>query len=302
MAKAYEDIRNFDKSFTFYKKANSLYRKKINFSLSEENEKFKKIKNTFDKNLFIKYLNTGHLDSSPIFIVGMPRSGTTLVEQILSSHNKVFGADEIEFIPEIMSKNFGNTDLNLFFEGVLNFDAKDLKKIGEEYCKKIQNYSNNSERTTDKLPKNFLSIGFIKLILPNSKIIHCIRNPKDTIFSIFKNHFPSGQITFAYELNEIVEYYNLYHNLMKYWNEILPNFIFNLEYENLVSNTEIQIRNLLNFCKLDWQNACLEFYSNKRPIKTASDIQVRNKMYNTSIDAWKNYEKYLKDYFIKIKN
>lgn len=302
LAKAYEDVRDFDKSFTFYKKANSFNRKKINFSLSEENEKFKKIKSTFDKNLFTKYLNSGYQDSSPIFIVGMPRSGTTLIEQILSSHNKVFGADEIEFIPELMKKKFGNADLNLFFKGVLNFDENDLKKIGEEYCTKIKNYSNNSERTTDKFPKNFLSIGFIKLILPNSKIIHCNRNPEDTIFSIFKNHFPGGQITFAYNLDEIIEYYNLYHDLMKYWNEILPNFIFNLKYENLVSSTETQIKNLLNFCKLDWQNACLEFYNNKRPIKTASDIQARNKIYNTSIGTWKNYEKYLKDYFIKIKN
>ena len=121
---------------------------------------------------------------------------------------------------------------------ILNFDKEELKNIGEEYCKKMKGYSNDAERTTDKFPKNFLSIGFIKLILQTAKIIHCERNPKDTIFSIFKNHFTSGQVTFAYDLNEIVEYYNLYHNLMDYWNEILPNFIFNIKYEELISNTE----------------------------------------------------------------
>lgn len=302
LAKAYDDIKNFDESFKLYEKANSLYRKKINFSLSAETKKFEKIKSTFDKNLYKKYANTGYLDSSPIFIVGMPRSGTTLVEQILSSHRKVFGADEIEFLPQLIKKKFGYVDLNLFFKGALDFDENDFKKIGEEYVLKMKNYSNNFERTTDKLPYNFLSIGFIKLILPNSKIIHCCRDSSDNIFSIFKNHFTSGQVTFAYNLSETIEYYNLYHDLMKHWEDTLPNFILNLKYEDIISNIEVHIRNLLNFCNLDWQNECLKFYNNKRPIKTASDTQVRNKIYTTSIDSWKNYEKYLKEYLVKLKN
>ena len=302
LGKAYEDIRDFDKSFSFYKKANSLNRKKFNFSLSEESKKFKDIKNTYEKNLFSKYNNCGYLNSSPIFIVGMPRSGTTLVEQILSSHNKVYGADEVEFIPELIKKRFGKANLNLFFNNIINFDKKELTNIGEEYCQKMMTYSNNAERTTDKFPKNFLSIGFIKLVLPNAKIIHCDRNPKDTIFSIFKNHFTSGQVTFAYDLNETVEYYNLYHNLMDYWNKILPNFIFNIKYENLISNPEDEIRNLLNVCDLDWNKDCLNFHNNKRIIKTASDVQARNKIYNSSVNSWKNYDKYIKKYFLKLNN
>ena len=166
----------------------------------------------------------------------------------------------------------------------------------------MKNISHNSKRTTDKLPINFLSIGFIKIILPKSKIIHCYRNPKDNIFSIFKNHFPGGRVSFAYSLEEIIEYYNLYFNLMEYWNHLLPNFILNIKYEKLILDKENEIKNLLKFCNLDWASDCLNFYKNKRPIKTASDTQARSKIYNTSIDSWKNYEKFLKEYFVKLKN
>ena len=302
LAKAYNDLSDFDKSFSYYQEANSLYRKKINFSLNSEIQKFNDIKNTFNKDLYEMYPSSGHSKFSPIFIVGMPRSGTTLVEQIISSHHTVFGSDEVEFIPELIQKNFGNNDLNLFFKKILNFSEKDFKTIGEEYIMRMKNYSNNSERTTDKLPKNFQSIGFIKLILPKSKIIHCYRNPMDNCFSIFKNHFPGGRIGFAYDMDEIIGYYNIYSDLMKYWNNLLPNFIFNIKYEKLISNTKLETQNLLKICDLDWDDACLNFYNNKRPIRTASDIQARSKIYKTSIDSWKDYEKYLNKYNAALKN
>ena len=302
LGKAYEDTKNFDKSFSHYKEANFLQRKKIDFSLKLEKKKFKEIKNTYNKKLLDNYKNTGSSDSSPIFIIGMPRSCTTLVEQILSSHNKVYGADELEFIPDLVKKNFGDKNLSLFFEEIINFDKNNLKKIGDEYIAKIKDISNESERVTDKLPINFLYIGFIKLILPKSKIVHCYRNPKDNCLSIFKNQFSSGKIKFAYEMSEIVDYYNLYNDLMKYWNNLLPNFIFDIKYENLISDTKAEIKNLLSYCALDWSNDCLNFYNNKRQIKTASDVQARSRIYTSSIDSWRNYEKYLSKYFTKLKN
>ena len=295
LGKAYEDIKNFDKSYIYYKEANTLNRKKINFSLRLEREKFKEIKNTFDSNLFKKYQNFGNVNSSPIFILGMPRSGTTLIEQILSNHPKVYGADEVEFIPNLLVENFGN-NLNK----VINFDKNNLKIIGETYIKKMSTISNNSERTTDKLPINFNWIGFIKIILPKAKIIHCNRNSKDNCLSIYKNYFSGSGIKFAYDIDEIVEFYNLYQDLMNYWNNLLPNFIFNIKYENLILNTEIEIKKLLKFCDLSWSKNCLNFHENKKPIKTASDIQARYKIYNTSIDTWKNYDKYLSKYFNKL--
>ncbi len=302
LGKAYEDTKNFDQSFTHYKEANLLQRKKIDFSLKLEEEKFKEIKNTYNKKLFDKYKSSGCPDYSPIFIIGMPRSSTTLVEQILSSHSKVYGADEVEFIPNLIKKNFGDKNLRLFFDKIINFDRADLKNIGEEYIAKMKDISNDSKRTTDKLPINFLYIGFIKLILPKSKIVHCYRNIKDNCFSIFKNNFGSGKIKFAYDMNEIVAYYSLYEDLMKCWANLLPNFIYDIKYENLISNTRIEIQNLLNYCDLTWSNDCLNFHNNKRSVKSASDTQVRSKIYASSIDSWKNYEKYLNEYFEKLKN
>ena len=297
LGKAYEDVKNFDKSFIYYKEANSLSRKKISFSLTGENKKFKDIKDIFNEKLFNKFHDSGSKNSSSIFILGMPRSGTTLTEQILSSHPKVFGADEVETIPYLIKKILEDHNLRLFFDDIINFDKENLRKIGDEYISKMKDFSNNSEKTTDKLPINFLSIGLIKLILPNSKIIHCFRNPRDNIFSIFKNNFTTNKVNYAYDLNEIIEYYNLYHDLMSHWNTILPNFIYNIKYESLISNTESEIRDLLKFCKLEWTKDCLSFYNNKRPIKTASDTQARNKIYKTSINSWKNYEIHLSEIF-----
>ena len=300
LGKAYEDIKDFDNSYHYYNEANKLYRKKINFSVNSEINKFNEIKETYNKSLYEKYANSGYQDFSPIFIVGMPRSGTTLVEQIISNHNKVFGAGEVDYIPDLMNKRFSNTNKSLFFKEILDFNANDFKKVGNDYHLKMKNISNNSERTTDKLPINFLSIGFIKLILPRSKIIHCYRNSKDTCLSIFKNHFPGGKVNFAYNIDEIVKYFNLYYDLMDYWNNLLPNFVYNLNYENLILNTESEIRKLLQFSNLNWTDNCLNFHKNKKPIKTASDIQARNKIYSSSVNSWKNYDKYLSSYFNKL--
>jgi len=302
LGKAYEDIEDFDQSFKYYAEANSTLRKNINFSIKSEELKFSEIKNTFNEILFSKFKNVGHEDFSPIFIVGMPRSGTTLVEQILSSHEEVFGADEVDFIPQLINERFGTANLNLFFQGVMEFDKSEFKKIGESYQYKMMEISDKRKITTDKLPLNFTSIGFIKLILPNAKIINCNRNPKDNALSIYKNHFPGGRIKYAYDLSEIIDYYNLYKDLMNYWDKVLPKFIFKINYENLISNPKIQIKNLLNFCKLDWQESCLNFHNNKRAIKTASDTQARKKIYKTSINSWTNYEKFLKGHFDKFKN
>jgi len=302
LGKAYEDIGDYDKSFQFYKEANSLHRKNINFSLEDESKIFTSIKNTFNKKIFDKFTNSESESKNFIFIVGMPRSGTTLVEQILSSHPKVFGADEVETVPFLIAKYFRNQKSIYMFKDIINFDDEMFKKIGREYISRMRDYSNNSEYVTDKLPINFLAIGFIKLILPNAKIVHCSRNSKDNILSIYKNNFTSNRVGFAYDLREIVEYYNQYFDLMKYWNNLLPRFVYEVNYEKLISNTKNEIVNLLKFCDLEWSNNCLEFYRNKRPIKTASDTQVRNKIYKTSVDSWKNYEDNLKKYFIKLKS
>jgi len=300
LGKANEDIEDFEESFFYYNAANSIHRTKINFSLEKEKYYFEELKNTYSSKILQKYNNYGSKDSSAIFILGMPRSGTTLIEQILASHSKVYGGDELNFIPKLINKYFSHDSINHFLQGIYNFDISILKKMGDEYISLLKSISMNSEKITDKLPANFLNIGLIKLILPNSKIVHCYRNPKDNIFSIFKNYFPGNKIKFASDLYETVEYYNLYFDLMKFWNNKMSDFIFNIKYEDLINNTDKELKRLLNFCDLDWENNCLKFYDNKRAIKTASDTQVRNKIYNTSINLWKNYEKFLNKYYEKL--
>lgn len=300
LGKANEDIKNFEKSFQYYKEANLIHRSSIKFSLEEEKTYFDEIKKTYNNNLIKKYKNLGFETSSPIFIVGMPRSGTTLVEQILASHSKVYGGEEVFFIPKVINKYFSHDKINLFLQGSFNFDVSNFKKMGEDYINLMKLVSKNSEKTTDKFPPNFLNIGLIKLILPKSKIIHCSRNPRDNIFSIYKNYFASDKITFGSDLKETVEYYNLYKDLMYYWNNLLPDFIYNIKYEDLVTKTEKEIKRLLDFCNLEWEDRCLKFYENKRSISTASDTQVRSKIYSSSVNYWKNYEKFLSKYFKKI--
>tara|TARA_Y100000590_G_C15656884_1_gene991003 strand:- start:31 stop:1656 length:1626 start_codon:yes stop_codon:yes gene_type:complete len=302
LGKAYEDIKNYDESFKFYDEANTLFSRKTNFSMDKEIKRFENVKKTFNAKLYEKYKDCGSNNSSAIFILGMPRSGTTLVEQILSSHPDVFGGDEQIFIPNLLRKNFGNRDLKLYFENIIEFDKEKFKSIGEDYISYMKNISKNSKRFTDKFPENFFWIGFIKLILPKSKIIHCNRNSRDNCLSLFKNHFPSGRMDYCYNLEMIVEYYNHYYDLMSHWSNLLPNFLYNVKYENLISNTEKEINKLLKFCELPWNNKCLNFHDNKRIVKTASDVQARNKIYSSSIDSWKKYEKFLKDKFEKLKS
>jgi Tfp pilus assembly protein PilF len=295
LAKAYEDINDYSQSFHFYDEANKIFRKKITYSADKEKERFINIKNIFNNDLFSKKKNSGYLNASPIFIVGMPRSGTTLVEQIISNHPKVFAGDELYFIPELFNENFNN------FSNILTASTTLFNKIGYDYINKMKSLSKNSFTTTDKLTVNFEWIGFIKLILPNAKIIHCKRNPKDNCLSIFKTHFTSGLVKYAYDFKEIIQYYNYYYDLMNFWNLNIPDFIYNISYENLVSDNESEIKKLIKECNLNWDVECLSFYKNKRYVKTASDIQVRNKIYDTSVDSWINYKDHINDYFSELK-
>jgi tetratricopeptide (TPR) repeat protein len=297
LGKAFEDIKNYEKSFFYYEKGNDIFRKNINFSLKDEKNKFDTIKKAYNKKLLDKSSKLGFDSNIPIFIIGMPRSGTTLIEQILSSHPHVYGAEEVEFIPDLINFAFRNKDPQLFLNNDIDKDNSFLNELGKKYINSIREKSPKSKKITDKLPINFLAVGFIKLILPKAKIIHCHRNPMDNIFSIFKNHFSGGKIDFAYNLNEITEYYSLYKNLMNHWKNIIPSFIHDIKYENLVSDPEKYTRSLVSFCDLSWSDKCLSFHKNKRLIKTASDTQARKKIYNTSINTWKNYKDYLKKYY-----
>ncbi len=232
----------------------------------------------------------------------MPRSGTTLVEQILSSHSDVYGADELNLVPDILKESFTSSDNKVSFSKFKKLDKIELEKIGEKYIKNLKALSPASKKISDKLPINFKWIGLIKLILPNSKIIHCNRNSKDVCLSIFKNYFVSDKLKYAYNLKELTEFYKLYSNLMKHWEKTLPKFIYNIKYENIIHNPDREIKRLLKACDLGWDANCLKFYENKRAVKTASDTQVRKKIYKTSLYSWKKYKKFINKFFKKLPN
>ena len=166
----------------------------------------------------------------------------------------------------------------------------------------LKTLSNKNQFITDKLPINFIWIGLIKIVLPKSIIIHCLRNPKDNCLSIFKNYFVNPKLNFAYKLDEIVEFYNLYSDLMKHWKNIFPESIHDVKYENLINNPKKNIQSMLKFSNVEWDDRCMKFYQNKRAIKTASDSQARKKIYKTSVNSWKNYKNDMSKYFSKLNN
>tara|TARA_Y100000590_G_scaffold151057_1_gene173551 strand:+ start:159 stop:1715 length:1557 start_codon:yes stop_codon:yes gene_type:complete len=299
LGKAYDDLELYKKAFNYYKIGNDIRKKTFKFSLSEEKSEFDLIKNFFKKETLNKLTKSKNNDKSSIFVLGMPRSGTTLIEQIISNHKNVYGGDELNFLPTLVKENFTDKNGNLSFNRIKNFTEDDLSLIAKNYTTKTKDLSNNSLKVTDKLPINFKWIGLIKLILPNSKIIHCTRNPRDNCISIYKNYFTSTELNYAYDLDNIIEFYKLYSNLMEHWKKEFKNFIFDISYERLIKNPENEIKSLINFCNLDWQNDCLKFYENKRVVKTASDTQIRKKIYSSSIDSWKKYKNELDLYFKK---
>jgi len=292
LGKAYEDIGKYQESFNFVIEANRLKRASIKFYITRERDIFSQIKNLFSTEFLAKHENAGFQDSTPIFILGMPRSGTSLVEQILASHPEVFGAGELNDIPDLISNIRPMKSARKFPACLSEWNVKKYEKTGREYIKRLHKHSDGAKYITDKLPQNFMNIGLIKLILPDAKVIHCTRDPMDTCLSIFKNFFSYGQ-HYSYDMTELGQYYNLYKDLMDHWGNIVPGFIYNLSYEKLVADQETETRKLLEYCQLPWDQKCLSFHKTRRNVKTASNVQVRQPIYQNSVKLWKRYEEQL---------
>jgi tetratricopeptide (TPR) repeat protein len=289
LGKAYEDIKNYKKSFENYKLGNKIKRDSIKYQINDDVKLFENIKNSFSSIDFQNLENIGNKSNKMIFILGMPRSGTTLVEQIIANHKSVYGAGELRDLTQIIRKNFLVNNKIKFPEKFNIKDQNFFSNMGTKYLENLDRYNTNKNYITDKAPLNFKWIGLVKLILPKSKIIHCTRDPKDTCLSLFKNFF-EGELNFSYNLEEAAKYYKLYQNLMKYWKQLLPDFIYNISYEKLVENQEFESKKLLDFCNLDWDKNCLTFYRNKRGIVTASFAQARKPIYKNSVKSWQNYK------------
>ena len=290
LGKAYEDIKIYDKSFKFLKAGNEIADKAFKYNINEDIDLFSQI-----KNLFENYKNEITISSKKevIFIVGMPRSGTTLVEQIISTHQNVFGAGELNFLGDAINKKL--LDDKKFIDTLSSLNQTKLAEIQNEYLEKIKSLNYDERFLTDKAPLNFKWIGFIRIIFPNSKIIHCHRNAMDVCYSNFKNSFQSYSLSFCYNIKNLGNFYNLYKDLMKFWNQKFPDNIYNLSYENLIKNQKNETEKLLKFCNLDWDENCLSPHKNNKSVATASLAQVRSPIYSSSINKWEKFSHELND-------
>ena len=282
LGKAYEDTRNFEKSFKFYETANKIQKGKTTFNINNEIKYFDKIKKIFkDKN--INPLKD--YGQKIIFILGMPRSGTTLAEQILSSHTNVYGAGELNFLREAINSELSDKN------GEFNLSTENLQNAKDHYLEKIKIFKNEKMYLIDKAPLNFKWIGFIYLLFPNSKIIHCKRNAMDVCWSNYKNSFASKLMDYTYDFNDLATFYKAYDSSIKFWEKDSRINIFDLVYEDLIDDKLVQTKRLLEFCDLDWDENCLSFHKNKKAVSTASLAQVRQPIYNSSVEKWKSYSK-----------
>ena len=292
LGKSFEDLRQYDKAFGYFRTGNAIKRGAFEFSIERVEENFEKVKNIFTEARFSGHQG-GSSDETPIFILGMPRSGTTLVEQILASHPRVHGSGELSFLSRAIVSSFGQIDDSGFAESLDQASIGAFSSAGVDYIGMIRKQAEPLEFITDKMPLNFRFIGMIRLMLPQAKIIHCRRDPLDTCLSIFKNYFSGDGNYYAYDLGELGRYYTLYRDLMRHWHGVLPGFIHDIHYEDLVADQEQQSRALLAYCGLEWDDACLAFHRTERPIQTASAAQVRRPIYKDSVRSWKRYEEWL---------
>jgi tetratricopeptide (TPR) repeat protein len=291
LAKAHEGDNDFDESFIWYKKANDL-RPNLNFNQTDHQKFCKRIIKGFDFDTLKNQASEQADAPTPIFIIGMPRSGSTLIEQILSSHSQIEGTMELMTLPNLERKMIISGGLKFdkkYPESFKHFNKAQLADFGKAYLDQTSIYRKDKPYFIDKLPPNFERIGVIHKILPNAIIIDARRHPLACGFSIYKQHFAGGH-EYSYDLNNIGFFYNCYLDVMDHFNHLIPEKIFTMQYENNVKNTETMTRELLDHIGVKYESACLEFYKNKRAVRTASSEQVRKPIYTGSLEQWRNFE------------
>jgi tetratricopeptide (TPR) repeat protein len=296
LGKAYEDAGDYAASFEHYAQGNELHRTSLRYDAKLNTARMARLQTIFTREYFQQHAGSGYDAPDPIFIVGMPRAGSTLVEQILSSHSAVEGTSEL---PDIiaMAKGLrdraGSDEIGTYSAVLASLGADELRALGEQYLRRTRIYRKTERRLfIDKMPNNFLHIGMIQSILPNAKIIDARRHPLGCCFSNFKQLYASGQ-RFSYGLSDVGRYYRDYVQLMAHFDAVLPGRIHRVIYERMVEDTETEVRRLLDYCGLPFEPGCLRFFENERPVRTASSEQVRKPIYREGLDQWRHYEPWL---------
>jgi tetratricopeptide (TPR) repeat protein len=292
--KAYADLEQYEQSFRHLFTGNSRKRREVDYDERRMFDLFDRIRDAFSAELLRRKAGAGDPSQAPVLIVGMPRSGTTLIEQILASHHKVFGADELRDLTEVIAAHCDLAPVPAAYpECIRDMPAEALERIGAAYAAGLRRRAPAAERITDKMPANLLHLGLVHLGLPNARIVHVRRDPIDTCWSCYARLF-GGEQPFAYDLGELGRYYRRYQALMAHWRAVLPaGAMLEVDYEQVVDDLEQQARRIVAYCGLEWDDACLRFYETKRRVQTSSAAQVRQPIYRSSIGRWRPYRQWV---------
>ena len=286
----YEARQDYDRAFDFFERGNELRRQSERYDPVDTEDLNDRLIDVFNTEFLAQHEGSGDPDQGPIFIVGLPRSGSTLIEQILASHSQVEGTHELidlSRITQIILRKFQVREP--FPKSLLDLDTEDFAKLGALYVSRTRKYRTGRAHFVDKNPNNFIYVGFLKLVLPNARIIDARRHPLDSCLGSYKQLFAKGQ-PFSYDMYELGEYYLQYRRLMKHWQDLLPGFVLEIHYEDIVANLEQEVARILDHCGLAWEEGCLRFHETERAVKTASSEQVRRPIYSSSVNLWRNYE------------
>ena len=296
LGKMREDAGRYDDAFAAYAEGNRLQHAQYPHDEARETALVERLQSVFSAAFFASRPQPEHTGKAPIFIVGMPRSGTTLIEQILSTHPGVYGAGELTDLNDVVHSLDTKTGehAGIYPQIVTTLSADAFRRLGEAYTERAWQLAPEAERITDKLPANYLHAGMIHLMLPHAKIIHAMRDPMDSCFSCYARLFEGNNLDFTYDLGTVGRYYVRYIQLMRHWHHVLPTgTLLDLRYEDMVADIESQARRLLDYLGLPWDARCLDFHQNRRVVKTASIAQVRKPIYRSSVARWKHFEAHL---------
>ncbi|MDJ0906747.1 MAG: sulfotransferase [Woeseiaceae bacterium] len=292
LGKACEDRGDYDQAFARYDRGNQLRRPHESYDPVQTEMVHDQIIETITPEFLAANRDHGCADNDPIFIVGLPRSGSTLIEQILASHSQVDGTLELPELPRVIKTINQQQREGKGYPQSLPHYGKDLAELGRQYLESTARYRKGAPRFTDKLPNNFASIGLIAAILPNAKVVNARRHPLDSCMGCYKQLFYSGQ-SFTYDLVELGEYYLEYQRMMDHWHEVVPDMVLDVHYEDMVADQEAQTRRLIEHCDLPWEVRVLRFYETDRAVITASSEQVRQPIYSKSVNSWRRFETHL---------
>ena len=296
LARAAEDRKDFETAWHNYELGNALKRSSVHYDPVRIETSHDSVIKQFDAAFLAQFPKHEDIETGPIFIVGMPRSGSTLIEQILASHSQVEGAAELPYLG-LLTESLGGQRANgvIYPEILADMSASQLTAFGKSYLYYSQsNRPQKLPRFTDKMPNNFVHVGLIHLALPNARIIDARRHPLDVCVGNYRQLFAQGK-NHSYDLNECAEYYLEYVRVMRHWDEVLPGRVLRVNYEDVVANTETEVRRLLDYCDLPWEEACLDFHKTARAVNTASSEQVRVPIYSDAVGYWEHYESKLAD-------